>query len=164
MWNFSFISLHTSNVFIRLLLLPCSKDVVPQFELKVELWSCSLEEELTLSNTPKKLAKKLRNSLGKSAGKKLCSLLDTPDPDSFLQDNPIPLYVFLYYTTNPAASLGFLSALWNHFDTGMLYKSEGVCVGFFQKTASNILIRIRWLCVVVTIFSFQILIDIFFLY
>ncbi|XP_038156104.1 rhotekin-2 isoform X1 [Cyprinodon tularosa] len=67
------------------------KDVVPQFELKVELWSCSLEEELTLSNTPKKLAKKLRNSLGKSAGKKLCSLLDTPDPDSFLQDNPIPL-------------------------------------------------------------------------
>uniref|UniRef100_A0A3Q2QXU8 Rhotekin 2 n=1 Tax=Fundulus heteroclitus TaxID=8078 RepID=A0A3Q2QXU8_FUNHE len=78
------------------------KDVVPQFELKVELWSCSLEEELVLPNTPKKLAKKLRNSIGKSAGKKLCPLLDTPDPDTFLQDNPIPSgakYSLVAYTT-----------------------------------------------------------------
>uniref|UniRef100_A0A3B3V6Z1 Rhotekin 2 n=1 Tax=Poecilia latipinna TaxID=48699 RepID=A0A3B3V6Z1_9TELE len=78
------------------------KDVVPQFELKVELWSCSMEEELTLPNTPKKLAKKLRNSFGRSSGKKLCSLLDTPDPDTFLLDNPIPSgakYSLLAYTT-----------------------------------------------------------------
>uniref|UniRef100_A0A667YD50 Rhotekin 2 n=1 Tax=Myripristis murdjan TaxID=586833 RepID=A0A667YD50_9TELE len=40
-------------------------EAVPQFELRVELWSCAVEEELTLSNTPKKLAKKLRNSFGK---------------------------------------------------------------------------------------------------
>ncbi|KAM8852107.1 rhotekin-2 [Synchiropus picturatus] len=78
------------------------KDVVPKFELKVELWSCALEEELTLVNTPKKLAKKLRNSLGKSAGRKLCPLLDAPDPDAFLQHNPIPngaKYSLLAYTT-----------------------------------------------------------------
>uniref|UniRef100_I3IWY8 Rhotekin 2 n=1 Tax=Oreochromis niloticus TaxID=8128 RepID=I3IWY8_ORENI len=78
------------------------KEAVPQFELKVELWSCALEEELTLVNTPKKLAKKLRNSFGKSSGKKLCSLLDTPDPDTFLQHNPIPSgakYSLLAYTT-----------------------------------------------------------------
>uniref|UniRef100_A0A3P9NQZ9 Rhotekin 2 n=1 Tax=Poecilia reticulata TaxID=8081 RepID=A0A3P9NQZ9_POERE len=78
------------------------KDVVPQFELKVELWSCAMEEELTLPNTPKKLAKKLRNSFGRSSGKKLCSLLDTPDPDTFLLDNPIPSgakYSLLAYTT-----------------------------------------------------------------
>lgn len=74
-------------------LLSPSKEAVPEFELKVELWSCALEEELTLVNTPKKLAKKLRSSFGKSAGKKLCSLLDTPDPDTFLQYNPIPKYV-----------------------------------------------------------------------
>lgn len=67
-----------------------SKQAVPQFELRVELWSCALEEELTLVNTPKKLAKKLRNSLGKTAGKKLCPLLDTPDPETFLQYNPLP--------------------------------------------------------------------------
>ncbi|CAN9499628.1 unnamed protein product [Ophioblennius macclurei] len=78
------------------------KDAVPQFELKVELWSCALEEELTLVNTPKKLAKKLRNSFGKTSGRKLCSLLDTPDPDTFLQHNPIPSgakYNLLAYTT-----------------------------------------------------------------
>uniref|UniRef100_A0A3Q1F051 Rhotekin 2 n=1 Tax=Acanthochromis polyacanthus TaxID=80966 RepID=A0A3Q1F051_9TELE len=78
------------------------KEAVPQFELRVELWSCALEEELTLVNTPKKLAKKLRNSFGKSGGKKLCSLLDTPDPDTFLQYNPIPSgakYSLLAYTT-----------------------------------------------------------------
>ncbi|KAI3362762.1 hypothetical protein L3Q82_001815 [Scortum barcoo] len=78
------------------------KDVGPQFELKVELWSCALEEELTLVNTPKKLAKKFRNSFGKSTGKKLCPLLDTPDPDTFMQHNPIPpgaKYSLLAYTT-----------------------------------------------------------------
>ncbi|KAM3606942.1 uncharacterized protein V6R79_026175 [Siganus canaliculatus] len=78
------------------------KDVDSLFELKVELWSCALEEEPTLVNTPKKLAKKLRNSFGKSAGKKLCPLLESPDPDTFLQYNPIPLgakYSLLAYTT-----------------------------------------------------------------
>ncbi|KAM9344639.1 rhotekin-2 [Symphorus nematophorus] len=78
------------------------KEAVPQFELKVELWSCALEEELTLVNTPKKLAKKLRNSFGKTAGKKFCPLLDSPDPDTFLQYNPIPVgakYSLLAYTT-----------------------------------------------------------------
>uniref|UniRef100_A0A671YER3 Rhotekin 2 n=1 Tax=Sparus aurata TaxID=8175 RepID=A0A671YER3_SPAAU len=78
------------------------KEAVPQFELKVELWSCALEEELTLVNTPKKLAKKFRNSFGKSAGKKLCPLLDSQDPDTFLQYNPIPAgakYSLLAYTT-----------------------------------------------------------------
>lgn len=77
-------------------LLYCSKEARPQFELRVELWSCALEEELMLVNTPKKLAKKLRNSFGKAAGKKLCPLLDSPDPDTFLQYNPIPLYVLCY--------------------------------------------------------------------
>ncbi|XP_010792259.1 rhotekin-2 [Notothenia coriiceps] len=78
------------------------KDADPQFELKVELWSCALEDELTMVNTPKKLAKKLRSSFGKTAGKKLCPLLDSPDPDTFLQDNPIPpgaKYSLLAYTT-----------------------------------------------------------------
>uniref|UniRef100_A0A3Q3F862 Rhotekin 2 n=1 Tax=Labrus bergylta TaxID=56723 RepID=A0A3Q3F862_9LABR len=78
------------------------KEAGPLFELKVELWSCALEEELTMVNTPKKLAKKLRNSFGKTAGKKLCPLLDNPDPDTFLQHNPIPIgakYSLLAYTT-----------------------------------------------------------------
>lgn len=81
----------------RLISVLCySKEAPPQFELRVELWSCALEEELTLANTPKKLAKKLRNSFGKAAGKKLCPLLDSPDPDTFLQSNPIPLYALRF--------------------------------------------------------------------
>ncbi|XP_060943511.1 rhotekin-2 [Limanda limanda] len=78
------------------------REAVPQFELKVELWSCALEEELTMVNTPKKFAKKLRSSFGKTAGKKLCPLLESPDPDTFLQHNPIPSgakYSLLAHTT-----------------------------------------------------------------
>ncbi|XP_077439094.1 rhotekin-2 isoform X2 [Vanacampus margaritifer] len=78
------------------------QDAVPGFKLRVELWSCAVEDELTLVNTPRKLAKKLRNSLGKTAGKKLCPLLDTTDPDTFLQYNPLPpgaKYNLLAYST-----------------------------------------------------------------
>ncbi|KAJ3610924.1 hypothetical protein NHX12_023014 [Muraenolepis orangiensis] len=78
-------------------------DAVPQFELKVELWSCAVDDDSTmLANTPKKLAKKLRNSMGKASGKKGCPLLDSPDPDTFLHSNPIPpgtRYSLLAYTT-----------------------------------------------------------------
>lgn len=86
---FRYVLIQTAAVSIWL----CSKDAVPEFELRVALWSCAVEDDLTLVNTPKKLAKKLRNSFGRSAGKKLCPLLDTPDPDTFLQHNPIPAYV-----------------------------------------------------------------------
>lgn len=86
----------------------CSKDAVPEFELRVALWSCALEDDLTLVNTPKKLAKKLRNSFGRSAGKKLCPLPDTPEPDTFLQRNPVPAYVCSYPRIEalPAAGQG----------------------------------------------------------
>ncbi|XP_057704600.1 rhotekin-2 [Corythoichthys intestinalis] len=78
------------------------QDAVPGFKLRVELWSCAFEEELNLVNTPRKLAKKLRNSFGKTAGKKLCPLLDSSDPDTFLQSNPVPpgaKYNLLAYST-----------------------------------------------------------------
>ncbi|XP_043118161.1 rhotekin-2 isoform X1 [Puntigrus tetrazona] len=74
----------------------------PDFELTFELYSCGLEEEATFVNTPKKLARKLRSSFGRSSGRKLCPLLDGGDPDTFLQSNPIPLgarYSLLAYTT-----------------------------------------------------------------
>ncbi|CAL8254377.1 unnamed protein product [Lota lota] len=78
-------------------------EAVPQFELKVELWSCAVEDDNTiLANTPKKLAKKLRSSMGKASGKKFCPLLDSPDPGTFLHSNPIPpgtKYSLLAYTT-----------------------------------------------------------------
>uniref|UniRef100_A0A3P9KS70 Rhotekin 2a n=1 Tax=Oryzias latipes TaxID=8090 RepID=A0A3P9KS70_ORYLA len=78
------------------------KDAVPEFELRVELWSCALEEELTVVNTPKKLAKKFHNSFGRASEKKFCSLLESAEPDTFFQHNPIPngaKYSLLAYTT-----------------------------------------------------------------
>lgn len=68
-----------------------SSDAKPDFELKVELYSCGLEDG-TFVNTPKKLARKLRTSFGRSSGRKLCPPLDGGDPDTFLQSNPIPQY------------------------------------------------------------------------
>ncbi|XP_059375342.1 rhotekin-2-like isoform X1 [Carassius carassius] len=77
-------------------------EVKPDFDLTCELYSCGLEEETTFVNTPKKLARKLRSSLGRSSGRKLSPLLDGGDPDTFLQSNPIPVgarYSLLAYTT-----------------------------------------------------------------
>lgn len=69
-----------------------SSEARPDFELTFELYSCGLEAETTFVNTPKKLARKLRSSFGRSSGRKHCPLLDGGDPDTFLQSNPIPLY------------------------------------------------------------------------
>ncbi|KAG9484940.1 hypothetical protein GDO78_008184 [Eleutherodactylus coqui] len=59
----------------------------PDFQLKLEVYSCSMEES-SMANTPKKLAWKLRNSIGKSAGKKFNSELEESEPEAFLFSNP----------------------------------------------------------------------------
>ncbi|KAG8552509.1 hypothetical protein GDO81_004555 [Engystomops pustulosus] len=59
----------------------------PDFQLKLEVYSCGLEES-SIANTPKKLARKLRNSIGKSAGKKFNSELEESEPEAFLFSNP----------------------------------------------------------------------------
>ncbi|XP_075697254.1 rhotekin-2 [Rhinoderma darwinii] len=58
----------------------------PGFQLKLEVYSCSMEES-SIANTPKKLARKLRNSIGKSAGKKFNSELEGSEPEAFLLSN-----------------------------------------------------------------------------
>uniref|UniRef100_A0A6Q2XBM9 PH domain-containing protein n=1 Tax=Esox lucius TaxID=8010 RepID=A0A6Q2XBM9_ESOLU len=76
--------------------------VSPEFEMKLELYSCAIEEETTLVNTPKKLAKKFYSSIGRVSRRKLDPLLETGDPDAFLLSNPIPLgarYSLLAYTS-----------------------------------------------------------------
>ncbi|XP_013919546.1 PREDICTED: rhotekin-2-like [Thamnophis sirtalis] len=57
----------------------------PDFQLKVEVYSCCCgEDPLTLTNTPRKLVKKLKTSLGKSTGKKFSSALDQKDLETLL--------------------------------------------------------------------------------
>uniref|UniRef100_A0A8C4RXL2 Rhotekin b n=1 Tax=Erpetoichthys calabaricus TaxID=27687 RepID=A0A8C4RXL2_ERPCA len=67
----------------------------PDFELKVELYSCCTEEEFSGGNTPKKLASKLSSSLGRSSGKKVRAVLDTggSSPVSNGGGNPLLLPV-----------------------------------------------------------------------
>ncbi|XP_076981317.1 rhotekin-2 isoform X2 [Tamandua tetradactyla] len=50
----------------------------PDFQIKVEVYSCCLEES-SLANTPKKLAKKLKTSISKATGKKINSVLQEDD-------------------------------------------------------------------------------------
>ncbi|MBN3280591.1 RTKN2 protein, partial [Polyodon spathula] len=74
----------------------------PGFELQLQVYSCCLEEDPSIGSTPKKLAKKLGTSFGKSTGKRVCQLLDGNDPESFLQSNPLAVgakYNLLAYTT-----------------------------------------------------------------
>ncbi|XP_053244340.1 rhotekin-2 isoform X1 [Podarcis raffonei] len=57
----------------------------PAFQLKIEVYSCCCtEESSTITNTPKKLVKKLKTSIGKAAGKKLSPVLDDSNPESLL--------------------------------------------------------------------------------
>ncbi|XP_008514801.1 rhotekin-2 isoform X2 [Equus przewalskii] len=46
----------------------------PDFQIKVEVYSCCTEES-SITNTPKKLAKKLKTSISKATGKKINSVL-----------------------------------------------------------------------------------------
>ncbi|XP_006147141.1 rhotekin-2 [Tupaia chinensis] len=50
----------------------------PDFQIKVEVYSCCTEES-SITNTPKKLAKKLKTSISKATGKKINSILQEDD-------------------------------------------------------------------------------------
>ncbi|XP_003258278.2 rhotekin-2 [Nomascus leucogenys] len=55
----------------------------PDFQIKVEVYSCCTEES-SITNTPKKLAKKLKTSISKATGKKISSVLQEEDPEMCL--------------------------------------------------------------------------------
>ncbi|XP_030638452.1 rhotekin isoform X2 [Chanos chanos] len=48
----------------------------PNFELRLELYSCCSEEDYSAGSTPRKLASKLSSSLGRSSGKKMRAAMD----------------------------------------------------------------------------------------
>ncbi|OXB73045.1 UNVERIFIED_CONTAM: hypothetical protein H355_013571 [Colinus virginianus] len=61
----------------------------PDFQVKVEVYSCCAEESLFVANTPKKLVKKLKTSLSKATGKKLKAALEEDGTDSVLLSHPV---------------------------------------------------------------------------
>ncbi|NWW93128.1 RTKN2 protein, partial [Rhynochetos jubatus] len=74
----------------------------PDFQVKVEVYSCCTEEPLYLTNTPKKLAKKLKTSFSKATGKKLKAALEEDSTESLLPADPVihgAKYSLLAYTT-----------------------------------------------------------------
>ncbi|KAG6937241.1 rhotekin 2 [Chelydra serpentina] len=74
----------------------------PDFQVKFEVYSCCTDQSSTITNTPKKLAKKLKTSIGKATGKKINSLLEEDNPESFSCTDPIILgakYSLLAHTT-----------------------------------------------------------------
>ncbi|NXP02474.1 RTKN2 protein, partial [Thinocorus orbignyianus] len=74
----------------------------PDFQVKVEVYSCCTEESLCVTNTPKKLAKKLKTSLSKATGKKLKAVLEEDSTELLLPTDPVihgAKYSLLAYTT-----------------------------------------------------------------
>uniref|UniRef100_A0A8C8RNC7 Rhotekin-2 n=1 Tax=Pelusios castaneus TaxID=367368 RepID=A0A8C8RNC7_9SAUR len=53
----------------------------PDFQVKFEVYSCCIDQSSTITNTPNKIAKKLKTSIGKATGKKLNSLVEEDNPE-----------------------------------------------------------------------------------
>ncbi|XP_068129672.1 rhotekin isoform X2 [Hyperolius riggenbachi] len=51
-------------------------DVEPGFELSLQLYSCAMDEDFSLSGTPRRLSTKLSSSLGRSSGRRVRAALD----------------------------------------------------------------------------------------
>uniref|UniRef100_F6TED3 Rhotekin n=1 Tax=Xenopus tropicalis TaxID=8364 RepID=F6TED3_XENTR len=51
-------------------------DVDPGFDLHLQLYSCSVDEDFSLSGTPRRLSTKLSSSLGRSSGRRVRAALD----------------------------------------------------------------------------------------
>ncbi|XP_077136569.1 rhotekin isoform X1 [Ranitomeya variabilis] len=51
-------------------------DVDPGFELSLQLYSCAVDEDFSLSGTPRRLSTRLSSSLGRSSGRRLRAALD----------------------------------------------------------------------------------------
>ncbi|XP_063781726.1 rhotekin isoform X5 [Pseudophryne corroboree] len=51
-------------------------DVDPGFELSLQLYSCAMDEDFSLSGTPRRLSTKLSSSLGRSSGRRVRGAID----------------------------------------------------------------------------------------
>ncbi|CAH6789785.1 rhotekin-2 isoform X1 [Phodopus roborovskii] len=79
----------------------------PDFRIKIEVYSCSAEDS-SITNTPKKLAKKLKTSISKAAGRKISSALQEETPEACLLVSSVAgtKYHLLAHTTLTLESAG----------------------------------------------------------
>lgn len=57
-----------------------SNEAGPDFQIKVQVYSCCAEDS-SIANTPRKLAKKLKTSISRATGRKISSVLQEDDPE-----------------------------------------------------------------------------------
>ncbi|KAL6083135.1 hypothetical protein STEG23_014122, partial [Scotinomys teguina] len=79
----------------------------PDFGIKVEVYSCSAEDS-NITNTPRKLAKKLKTSISKAAGRKITSVLQEENHEACLLVSSVAgaKYHLLAHTTLTLESVG----------------------------------------------------------
>ncbi|KAL1771459.1 rhotekin-2 isoform X1 [Sigmodon hispidus] len=79
----------------------------PDFQIKVEVYSCCAEDS-SITNTPRKLAKKLKTSISKAAGRKISSALQQENQEACLLVSSVSgaKYRLLAHTTLTLESAG----------------------------------------------------------
>ncbi|XP_012969298.1 rhotekin-2 isoform X2 [Mesocricetus auratus] len=79
----------------------------PDFQIRIEVYSCGAEDS-SITNTPKKLAKKLKTSISKAAGRKISAALQEETPEAYLLFSSVAgvKYHLLAHTTLTLESAG----------------------------------------------------------
>ena len=75
--NFLFsIGLNCHLLILFIIFLPnFSNGAQPDFQLKLEVYSCMLQDDLSIASTPRKLQKSLHSSISRTLGRKLSATL-----------------------------------------------------------------------------------------
>lgn len=55
-----------------------STSAQPDFKMKLEVYSCMLQDDLSIASTPRKLQKSLHSSISRTLGRKLSATLKDP--------------------------------------------------------------------------------------
>ncbi|XP_057607566.1 rhotekin-2 isoform X1 [Chionomys nivalis] len=79
----------------------------PDFRIKIDVYSCGAEDS-SITNTPKKLAKKLKTSISKAAGRKISSMLQEENQEACLLASSVAgaKYHLLAHATLTLESVG----------------------------------------------------------
>ena len=93
----------------------CSDEIPHDFDMKLEVYCHKLHEEFSVSNTPKKLRKKINDisgSVGRSVGKRLSGLVSIKYvelPISACTHDKILLYGMLFLYLKEDNSIAYVS-------------------------------------------------------
>lgn len=65
---------HLTNIHFTFRI-PCSTNVSPDFELKLEVYSVMMESDLSMASTPRKIKNTIHSSISRTVGKRLAANL-----------------------------------------------------------------------------------------